>query len=440
MRILPEVLIVRHAAVIVVGLVLAASSLADEPVDKLIKQLGSPDPKARAAARKALGTLGPEALPALRKALTHPDLEIRKRIEEVVPALETAVMVAPKTVSLNMQKKTAREIIQELAKQTGYQIDVWNDDPREVFTIKMEKVPFWKAADEVCRLSGVAPLVGYGDDRLRFQKQNAVLGYVVHDSAFRVAATGFQHNRTVEFRRPNDQAPRRSDTLTLNYTVHAEPKLPLLGAGEAQIYEAIDSEGGLMLPPAPPVEDGPAPPFGIARRQVARFGNGYASVSVQGSIALGVPSPQARGIKLLRVGIPVTVLVEQKPEVVTDKIMEAKNKKCVVGSTTFNIQSCELTPEKQYRVKMSVTEGSIEGNDYSWTNTLYRRVELLDEKGNKLQVFGSSWSHSTPNHVDVTFNYGMPGGKLEPPRKMTYQVWKTMSYQVKAEWHDLPLP
>ena len=68
-------------------------------------------------------------------------------------------------------------------------------------------------------------------------------------------------------------------------------------------------------------------------------------------------------------------------------------------------------------------------------------MELEDEKGNKYQNNGSSWSHSTPNHVQVTFNYSSNGGPaVGPPRKLNYQVWKTMSYQIEVEQRDLPLP
>ena len=75
----------RHAALLAIGLSLVVGIrgfAADPPaaVEKIVQQLGSPDPKTRSAARKALEKLGPDALPILRKALTHPDLEIRKRI------------------------------------------------------------------------------------------------------------------------------------------------------------------------------------------------------------------------------------------------------------------------------------------------------------------------------------------------------------------------
>ena len=55
------------------------------------------------------------------------------------------------------------------------------------------------------------------------------------------------------------------------------------------------------------------------------------------------------------------------------------------------------TPAKQYQIKMSITEEQKDNpNDYSWTNSLYQRIELLDEKGNKMQIYGSQWNNSMP--------------------------------------------
>jgi hypothetical protein len=439
-----EVSPVHRAACLAIALVMmmvfrgaAADSAA---VEKIIQQLGSPDPKTRAAARKSLEALGPDTLPQLRKALNHPDLEVRKRIGEAVPALETALLVAPKLVTLKAEKKSARQLLEELAQQTGYKMDIWNDDPRDLHTVDLEKVPFWKAVDEVCRRSNIGPLMGYGDERLRFQKENGFPAHIAYSGPFRFVPTTFQHNRSLTFRRLGEpeKPAERSDTLTLNFTLHAEPKTAMLSMGDPHVLEAIDTEGASLLPPPPPPDDPRLPPF--AQRRAMRYGNGYAAVSLQGSLVLGRPAEKARGVKLLRVGLPLTILLEQKPEVVVEKILDVKNKKVVVGTTTFNIDNCELTPEKIYRLKMSVTESGLEPNDYTWMNSLYRRVELVDEKGNKYINQGSGWSHSAPNHVQVTFNYGTGGATLGPPVKMMYQVWKSMPYMAKVELRDLPLP
>ena len=45
-------------------------------------------------------------------------------------------------------------------------LDLTNDDPRQVFTFDFDKVPFWKALDEIGKLSGLNPQMDDGDRRL----------------------------------------------------------------------------------------------------------------------------------------------------------------------------------------------------------------------------------------------------------------------------------
>ena len=59
-------------------------------VEQLIERLGNRDFKAREAAAKALAVRAEEALPAMRKAITHPDPEVRQRLEQLVAETERA--------------------------------------------------------------------------------------------------------------------------------------------------------------------------------------------------------------------------------------------------------------------------------------------------------------------------------------------------------------
>src|SRR5262249_32804589 len=54
-------------------------------VPLLIEQLGNTRFETREAAAKALRDLGPAVLPDLRKALDHPDVEVRRRLQELIP-------------------------------------------------------------------------------------------------------------------------------------------------------------------------------------------------------------------------------------------------------------------------------------------------------------------------------------------------------------------
>ncbi|HVS34583.1 MAG TPA: HEAT repeat domain-containing protein, partial [Gemmataceae bacterium] len=74
----------------------------DPAVAKLVEQLGDNDFRVREEASRRLKAIGLPALPALRKALTCPDAEVRRRANELVPALETAALLAAKRVTFKI--------------------------------------------------------------------------------------------------------------------------------------------------------------------------------------------------------------------------------------------------------------------------------------------------------------------------------------------------
>src|SRR5438046_595631 len=66
---------------------------------RLIEQLGARDPRARNLAERRLLDAGPAAVPRVRLALSHRDREIRRRALRLLPALEEAVLFAPRRVT-----------------------------------------------------------------------------------------------------------------------------------------------------------------------------------------------------------------------------------------------------------------------------------------------------------------------------------------------------
>ncbi len=434
------------AVLLVLGL--APLARGDEPtapaVARLIEQLGDKDFRKRDDAARALEARGAEALPELREALRHADAEVRRRAAELVPALEAASVVAPKRVRLNVSNKPLREVFAEITKQTGHKITYGGAEEQQPFSFDLDNLTFWQAMDRVCQAAGLVVQQSYGDDTVRLAKQNGHPPYVHHDGGFRFVANSFQHYRSVDFSLlPKDAAPvRRSDLLTFNFMVYSEPRMPVLGVGEVKLTAAFDSDKNSMILDGPAAQE-EIDPWGN-RRVVARHHyHGNRSFTVPVSVGLGRPSEKANTLKEIRGTVPLTLLVEQKPEVVTDKVLEAKGTKITVGTTRFAIEDVKETAAKQYELKMSITEESkpANPNDYTWMNSLYSRIHLEDEKGNKFQIYGSSWTSSSPTHAQVTFTYGRAGAaQAARPTKLVYVVWTTLQHQVNFEFKDLPLP
>jgi len=78
------------AVLIAASILVPASALQDEEVDKLIKELGSSDFEAQGRAAKALEQIGAKALPALRKAAQGTHAEIKRWATQIIGRIEAA--------------------------------------------------------------------------------------------------------------------------------------------------------------------------------------------------------------------------------------------------------------------------------------------------------------------------------------------------------------
>jgi len=435
----------RHRLGLTVGLALAltAATHAADPApptpEQLIEQLGHRDFKVREAAGKALATRGAEALAAMRKALGHPDPEIRQRIGQLVTDSERAVLLAPKRVSLACNQTPVKDALADLTKQTGYRIDMQGATAPALITLDLANVTFWEALDKVCAQSGLV-LQQHHDAQggLLLYAQNAYTPYVDYRGPFRLAANSFHFNKSLTFATlPRNQltGSQRSEQLSFMFTVVAEPKLPLLGLGQAKLTLAVDDQdNSLLLPPV--------------QHQVyeAYHGGyyGYRNLVMQSQVQLTGAGPGARAVRHLRGSLPVTLLAEQKPEIVVEKITEVKGKKFEGNQVSLEIEDVKDGPGKTYQVAMTARRAAKDANqyDYTWTNSLHQRVELCDEKGNKFASHGFNWGNQTPTSVQGTFMFGEPGNgtPIGKPAKLTYYGWVTMQHQVEFEFRDLPLP
>jgi hypothetical protein len=417
----------------------------DPAIEALANQLADLDFEKREEAAKKLQALAVKALPSLRLLKNHKDPEVRRRVSEMVASVESAHLLQPKRLTLKFERKTAKEILDAIAKETGFKIDAFGplkDD--EHFDFDWKDVPFWEAFDQVAQAAGLMLQPSYGDDRLRVQAQDRYVPHVSYHGPFRVTADGFQELRTLDFSSfPRGKpAGKRQDLFNLHLTVCSEPGTPLLSMSDAKITAAFDNDNNSLLPlPGAPEELGT--PFRNLRNG-RYYGGGQRMISYLTDTPLNRASAKATTAKYIKGYVPVSVLLEQRPEVVTDKLATAKGQKFRVGTTQFVVEDVSETPNKQLQLKLSITEESaIPGGptDPSWVNSLWHRLEVQDEKGVKLQNYGSSWGPSGSNHVQITFTYGQPGAAaVVKPAKLIYSVWTTLPAQVDFEFKDLPLP
>lgn len=410
--------------------------LSADEVHNLIRQLGADDFLLREQAVKSLHAQGLEVLPLLRKGLNNPDPEVRRLLQELIPELETAAVLSPKRVTLDMNNKTLREICDEITRQTGYKIQFWGRSTTDLMSLRVTNATFWEAIDAFCEAANMTVQQSYNDEQVRLGQNQQIEPYLSTQGAFRFVGNSFQQMRYLNLQAQEGQ---RNETLTFHFTVHSEPKLPLLGVGEIRLDAAYDNERNSLIPPrnAPtPYDEMPVGARGV-RWSSGRYSQ--RTFSMQTSVTLSRVSEKASSIKVLRGAIPVMLLTEQKPVVIADPILKGKGTTKTVDGISISIQKVEEQPNKQLQVEMSITNDN-HGGDYSWSNSLYQRIELQDDKGNKMPVFGTRWGGSGGNNVQLTFTFGQNGPNAGNPRTLIFHSWSTLQTMIPFEFTNLPLP
>jgi hypothetical protein len=417
----------------------------------LVEQLGDRDFRAREAAERLLHAQGAVALPLLRKALGHRDPEVRRRAMRMVPGMEHALLVAPRRFTLIVENKPLPAVLDELSKASGYKVINNNgivpgakaNEPR--YSFRFLNTTFWDAVDQVCRAANMNVQQSWGDEMVRLQP----FGHAPHvgrDGAFRYAANNFQMYRNVDLSAVNPSTsplPARSENLTFTFTLFAEPRLPFLNLGEIRLDAAYDDERNSLLLRHDATEGPGGGPWGGRMMGRRYYGGGYKQTSIQANVNLQRISEKATTMKQLRGVVPVTLLVEQKPMVISDKILTAKGLKKTVGDLDFHIEAVTKQANNQVSIKFTVTNKG-KSDDYMWMNTLYQRIELHDDKGNKYQNWGSSWGGgpgANSAQLTLTFgHFGPAGAKGPTPAKFVYQHWVTRQHDIPFEFRDIPLP
>jgi hypothetical protein len=311
-------------------------------------------------------------------------------------------------------------------------------EPRYSFTFL--NTPFWEVMDEVCRSTHLTIQPWGGEDTVGLYHGNGQPPFVGRDGAFRYTATNMQLYRNVDLSAAG--AANRHETLTFNFTLFAEPRLPFLGQqGDLRVEAAYDSERNSMLMPSSTdpnhFEGGPWGGVRVSRRY---YNGGYKQMQLGVALQLNRVSEKATSLKLLKGVVPVSLLVETKPIILADKVLSAKGKKTTVGDIEFHIENVQKQANNRIEIKFTATNKAV-GNDYNWINTLQQRLELHDDKGNKFQNWGTNWHGGGANNMSMTQTFMANGpNKIGEPAKFVYQHWITRQHDIHFEFRDVPLP
>ena len=411
--------------------------------ERWIDSLGSRDFRTREKATRAIVAIGPTALPTLQKARSHQEAEVRARVNELITVLERAAALAPRRVTLKMDRKPVKDVLNEIARQTGFKIPTTDaafneQQARTLQSFEFKDTLFWEALDKVCEKYGLILQNGNADPTVRLVFQDSYEPFRSYDGSFKVLATGFQYSRNNHFgymmKTPYRPGNLGNEYLLINLSVAAEPRVPILKVSQVKLTQAEDENKCSML----------AEGSNYWARWNSRYYGGSNRAFVHpASTFLAWPSKAARTVKVLKGMITVTLLAEEKLVAVTDNLQSANGKKFKIGAATFTIDSLGTTGSKQHEVKITYNEDAGDNNwDYSRIQGVPQKLELHDANGKKVpaDVRIMNYLSATSAQFSIVTQTSANNAKTVSPAKLMFQLWVQMEHEVQFEFHNLPLP
>jgi hypothetical protein len=401
-----------------------------QAIFRLIDDLAARDPRVRDLAEKQLIERAPASLRLVRAALTHRNAEVRRRALLLVPELENAVVFAPRQVTLSVRDQPLNKVLEALSKASGYNLRfqgfqvLAGNGKEKTFRYDFVNEPFWDVVDRICRDANLTPqMQHWGDESIWLHSASSHPAHVGRYGPFRYTASNFQLHRTVDL----GPARNRSESLTFNFNVLAEPRLSFASAQVPRLESAYDNLRNSLLVRSTPFAGPTGSPPSLS--------GGVRSFNMSVSVNLERRSPKATMMTVLRGVIPVTIQAKQREIVLSDKILEAKGKGIEVEGLEFRINEVAKQPN-QLRVGLTVQS---KADDLSALRMLYYRVVLYDEKGQKIS-WNSASSHHSSRNAGATMNYPLPGAKPPTPTKLVFLHWETRPLLIPFEFRNVPLP
>ncbi len=424
-----------------------AAATADPTIQQLIEDLGSDDWRTREKAGRDLAAKGDKALPQMRAALAATDSpEVQRRLAVLVRKLDRERLVEPRRVTLSAKDKTAKQVFDEIAKQTGYRIEFGGGGPDTKFDFEFDKTPFWRAVDAVANAAGFVVYAEYDDETIRVYSQDSTNPYVAYAGPFRLVATNINTSRSVQLSGISKRggAPRVNEYMNLSFQVQSEPKNPMLGIMQPELTEAKDDLGGSLLPPANDRNN----------YRTSYYNSGFRGHNTYMSANLVRGDRGATVLKSLKGRVTIVMLSGTVPDIVIGDALKVKKKSFTGRTVGLDVDSIEEDANQKgvYLVSLSAKRVTPidpnRGEDYSWGNYLWHRMELVDDKGNKYFCYGPTTHNHNNGMIQLVIQFGPTDrrtGKAGPnnlgaPVKLTVSEWQTVTHEVNFEFKDIPLP
>lgn len=427
------------SAAVLLAIAVPAHADVAQQVKEQVSRLNADALSERSDAEQSLVKLGPAALEFLPEISDRTPPEVSQRLTRVRQALEQAQVDAtaqPSLVTLIGEELPVADVFARITQQTGNKIVDYREQFGEEVTeprlkLNLDKVPFWKALDEVLDQAELS-VYDFAGERGVFavNRPPSQLGrreLASYTGPFRLEATRFEALR--ELRQPEGRS------LKLFVNIAWEPRLmpvairqPLeeikvLGTGDV----AVDVVGADGEPEASVSDETSSAelqiPLQLPPRNVDKI------TSLKGKLRVMVPGPMQ------------TFRFEQLP-IVGDgpkanvKVAKVEQRKAGVTVIVDQVRKNNDVWEVRTRVRFDKPGDALESHR-SWI--LRNEIYLVGADKKRITPGGYEQTRQTENEVGIAYLFELPKG----PAGMTlvYQTPTTIfEMPVEYELRDLELP
>jgi len=401
----------------------------------LIEQLGSRDFKEREKASKALAAEGDKLLPQLKAALGEIESpEVQRRLEVLIEKLNSERSFRPSLVSVDCKNASYKGVLKDVCKQAGYEYRDGGSVEKKI-SLKLTDVPFWEAMDAIADLTGLT-IVPQDDEKKSITAYNneSISPHNCIGGPFKFTASNISSSRSIQLANiPKRGLNSSAEYIGMGVQILAEPKMPIVGIGAVTLIKAEDDKGISLIPPVADTDEN--------RRSIRQYvASNYRSLSQSCSLNFNRGSRDATLIKVLHAKVSLAILVEERPEITVENILEAKKKKFAGNDLDLEV---EEVGEANGVVSLKVTfrQRVATPDDYNWYNTAMQRLVMLDDKGAKMTSNGVTEQSNGAGVMSLRLSFSTPPGK-KPAKasKLILNEWITETREIEFKFKDIPLP
>jgi hypothetical protein len=362
-------------------------------------------------------------------------IEGRQKLARVLPPLRRATLEA--------SEKPLREVLEEIAKQTGVPIDLTGGTFDVPVTLSLKDALPLQAFDEACAKGGgfsyrvrrAGEEMGFNPgappdpagSALLFQPGAGPAGPAAYAKSYRLRLNQITLTRTNDFR-------RERSTANLQVEILWPPPAAPHSVSEFRIVDAVDDRGRSLLPQADP--------NGVNRAQMAmgrnRFRNHWTGGSYHG-LEIAYPAADAAKIASLKCALSVVYPGDERA-LVFEKPSDARGESRELHGLKVTLKDCR-SDGQDHVIQLEISGrfappggGTAEG-ELPFTHD---EVVAVSRSGARLRANGMSGSSDGKTHqweLRARGNLAEPIQEIRIPVILAYHT-DSATFELK----DIPLP